>query len=144
MGDDEDGELGDGILANISPYGTNVPEQIVSGGVSLISAGNFDSLFIQQGSLWGMGDDQSGQLGDGVGAAAVDRPELIFGPPPALGISTYGNQPVVFFPTGLGINHVLQMTTNLASPNWVTVTNYVPCTAALITNAPSNAFFRLQ
>lgn len=65
--------------------------------------------------------------------------------PPALGISTYsGDLPTVFFPTATGTNFVLQMTTNLTSPNWVTVTNGVPFSGVEITNPPSNAFFRLQ
>jgi hypothetical protein len=63
---------------------------------------------------------------------------------PAVGIGIYSNSPVVFFPTTPGTNFVLQMTTNLASPNWVTVTNGVPFTGVEITNAPSPAFFRLQ
>jgi len=63
---------------------------------------------------------------------------------PAVGIGIYSNSPVVFFPTTPGTNFVLQMTTNLISPNWVTVTNGVPFTAVEITNPPSPAFFRLQ
>jgi alpha-tubulin suppressor-like RCC1 family protein len=144
MGNDETGQLGDGTIGTAPPYGTNRPEQVVTSGVTAIAAGTFHSLLIRQGGLWGMGGDDVGQLGDDTTNAAVDLPELIFGPAPALGITTYGNQPMVFYPTGPAINRVLQMTTNLASPNWVTVTNSVPCTAALITNAPSNAFFRLQ
>lgn len=63
---------------------------------------------------------------------------------PNLGISTYNNSPVVFYPTAIGTNYTLRMTTNLASPNWVTVTNGVPFSGVQITNAPSNAFFQLQ
>jgi hypothetical protein len=63
---------------------------------------------------------------------------------PAVGICIYSNSPVVFFPTTPGTNYVLQMTTNLVSPNWVTVTNGVPFSGVEITNAPSPAFFRLQ
>jgi hypothetical protein len=36
------------------------------------------------------------------------------------------------------------MTTNLASGNWVTLTNCVPLISLQVTNAPSHAFFRLQ
>ena len=67
---------------------------------------------------------------------------------PMVGIGIYSNSPVdspvVFFPTTPGTNFVLQMTTNLVSPNWVTVTNGVPFSGFEITNAPSPAFFRLQ
>lgn len=67
-------------------------------------------------------------------------------PLPAPGIAVYSNQPVLFFPLPpvTGTNYVLQMTTNLASGNWVTVSNGVPLIGVQITNAPSPAFFRLQ
>lgn len=64
--------------------------------------------------------------------------------PPALGILTYSNSPVVFYPTAAGSNYVVQMTTNLQTGNWVTVTNGVPFSGLQITNAPTPAFFRLQ
>jgi len=62
---------------------------------------------------------------------------------PSSGIATYSNNPVVFFPTVNGLNYVVQMTTNLNSPVWVTVTNGVPFSGIQITNPPPNAFFRL-
>lgn len=65
-------------------------------------------------------------------------------PPPAVGIGTYSNSPVVFFPTVPGTNYVVQMSTNLATGNWVPVTNGVPFSGIEITNAPNPAFFRLQ
>jgi uncharacterized repeat protein (TIGR03803 family) len=65
-------------------------------------------------------------------------------PPPALGISTYSSQPALFFPTATGTNYVLQMTTNLASGNWLTVSNGIPISGLIITNPPANAFFRLH
>jgi len=61
---------------------------------------------------------------------------------PALGISTVSNLPVVVWPAS-ATNCVLQMTTNLSSGNWVTVTNGIPFNGLQITNAPSNAFFQL-
>jgi hypothetical protein len=67
-----------------------------------------------------------------------------FPPPPALGITTYGNQPVVILPASVGNNYTLQMTTNLSSGNWVTVSNGIPFTGVQIPNSPSPAFFRLQ
>ncbi|HLX94653.1 MAG TPA: hypothetical protein VKU37_02810 [Verrucomicrobiae bacterium] len=63
--------------------------------------------------------------------------------PVQLGITTYSNSPVVLFPTPPGTNYVLQMSTNLTTDNWVTVTNGVPFTGIEITNPPSPAFFRL-
>ena len=63
---------------------------------------------------------------------------------PGVGIGIYSNSPVVFFPTTPGTNYMLQMTTNLASTNWVTVTNGIPFSGVEITNAPNPAFFRLH
>jgi alpha-tubulin suppressor-like RCC1 family protein len=131
------GELGDGTTSNrLSPV------EIVPGSVTAISAGALHSLFLKSdGSLWGMGQNNSGQLGDGTYNDA-HLPELISGPPPALAITTYSNQPVILFPTGPAYGFVLQMTTNLASSNWVTVTNGIPFSGVQITNAPAAAFFR--
>jgi len=72
--------------------------------------------------------------------------ELWTPPLPALGITTYSNQPVVIFPylaESIGTNCEVQMTTNLGSGNWVTVTNGVVFIAVQITNAPGTTFFRL-
>jgi hypothetical protein len=68
--------------------------------------------------------------------------------PSTFGITTYSNQPVVFLQT---TNSVLQITTNLAFANWLTVTsgisyftNGISFIEPLSTNAPGNAFFRLH
>jgi hypothetical protein len=59
-----------------------------------------------------------------------------------LGIAPAANQTVLFWPTTFA-NYVLQSTTNLASSNWVAVSNAVPMTAVIVTNASSAMFFRL-
>jgi hypothetical protein len=64
--------------------------------------------------------------------------------PPALGICTYSNSPVVFYPSDPGTNFALYMTTNLTTGTWVPVTNGIPFTAVQITNPPNPVFFRLQ
>jgi alpha-tubulin suppressor-like RCC1 family protein len=79
MGADFYGELGDGTNGTtpFHYYGTNRPEQIVASGVTAIAAGNGHSLFLKSdGSLWGMGLNDSGQLGDGT-FNNTNRPELI-------------------------------------------------------------------
>jgi alpha-tubulin suppressor-like RCC1 family protein len=65
MGDNSYGQLGDGST-NYGNYLTNRPEQIVASNVMAIAAGYRHSLFLKSdGSLWGMGDNAYGQLGDG-------------------------------------------------------------------------------
>ena len=59
-------------------------------------------------------------------------------------MTTWLNQPVVIYGSVGTKNLVLQMTTNLASPNWVPFTNGVAGVAVIITNALGNAFFRLR
>ena len=63
-------------------------------------------------------------------------------PPTPLGIGTYGNQSVVFWPASAG-NVILQTTTNLSSPNWVTASNGTPFIAVGFTNSSPGQFFRL-
>ena len=59
-----------------------------------------------------------------------------------LSIALEGNQVVLFWPTTI-TSYILQSTTNLASPNWVAVTNGVPLTAVSVTNTSPAMFFRL-
>ena len=59
-----------------------------------------------------------------------------------LSIAPAGDQVIVFWPTTV-TNGVLQSTTNLASPNWVTVSNAIPVTAVTVTNNAPASFFRL-
>jgi len=88
MGFNGDGELGDGTYTTNAPYGTNRPEQIVTGNVTAIAAGDFHNLFLKSdGSLWVMGANSfalgvfpetnyTGQLGDGT-YNNTNRPEQI-------------------------------------------------------------------
>jgi alpha-tubulin suppressor-like RCC1 family protein len=66
MGRNFDGELGDGTYGYYPFFGTNRPEQLIVSNVTAIAAGGLHSLFLQSdGSLWGMGRNYEGQLGDG-------------------------------------------------------------------------------
>jgi alpha-tubulin suppressor-like RCC1 family protein len=63
MGSDGDGQLGE---TNITTEGTPVPVEIIPTNVTAVAAGYFHSLWIESdGSLWGVGAESSGQLGNG-------------------------------------------------------------------------------
>ena len=66
-----------------------------------------------------------------------------FTPSPVLTIASVGNQSVLFWPAS-GTNYILQSTTNLASPNWLTASDAVPVIAFTVTNTSPARFFRLQ
>jgi alpha-tubulin suppressor-like RCC1 family protein len=137
MGDNQYGELGDGTTTHAL-----TPEQIVPSGVIAIAAGEFFSLFLKSdGSVWFMG------YGYGVGIPVqINSSPVLYGAayPPSLAITTVGGQPAVIYPLA-GTNYVLQMTTNLASPNWVPAAGGTPAIAVIYTNTtPGAAFFRLR
>ena len=85
----------------------------------------------------------SGDGGYAISEVELQGTPVSGGATPALGIGTLGNQKAVYWPVST-TNVVLQTTTNLASPNWVTVTNGVPVTGVLVPNTSPAAFFRLQ
>jgi hypothetical protein len=95
--------------------------------------------------------NSSGNLIRTISSPGLNSPLFIaISPAPAqptpvpLGIATVSNLPVVVWPAS-ATNCVLQMTTNLASGDWVTVTNGIPFSGLRIPNAPSGAaFFRLH
>jgi alpha-tubulin suppressor-like RCC1 family protein len=83
VGDDREGQLGDGVTYGSVPDGPTQPEKVVPCGVTKIAAGSDFSLFLKSdGSLWGMGDNGWGQLGDGtfepgINDACTNVPEEI-------------------------------------------------------------------
>jgi formylglycine-generating enzyme required for sulfatase activity len=68
---------------------------------------------------------------------------------PILSVAPTNNQLILFWPANAnGTNGVLESTTDLTSPNWVTTTDAVPAnygsqTAVAVTNITSARFFRL-
>lgn len=77
MGNDGEGQLGDGTYSSPTT-GTNRPEQIAASNVTTIAAGYFHSLFVKNdGSLWAMGFNQFGELGDGTYGYGTNLPEQI-------------------------------------------------------------------
>ena len=66
-----------------------------------------------------------------------------FTPSPQLNIAPFGNQSVLFW-CASATNYVLQSTTNLVSPNWVTASDAVPVIAVTVSNTLPTRFFRLQ
>ena len=85
------GELGDGIYY-FAPYGTNRPETILGASgpttITAVSAGIFHSLFLKSdGSLWGMGYNEDGELGNG-SIVNTNVPVEIVGYDPAFPVVT--------------------------------------------------------
>lgn len=58
------------------------------------------------------------------------------------GIAPAGGQFVIYWPMS-PTNYVLQTTTNLAAPNWVTASNAVTVNAVVVTNSEPSGYFRL-
>jgi uncharacterized repeat protein (TIGR03803 family) len=55
---------------------------------------------------------------------------------------TGSNQVLVSWPAW-ALNYILQTTTNLGSPNWITASNGVPMASVLLTNGLPGAYYRL-
>ncbi|MGA3283469.1 MAG: choice-of-anchor tandem repeat GloVer-containing protein [Verrucomicrobiota bacterium] len=144
MGWNQSGQLGNGTYIN-----TNRPEQIMASNVMAIACGYSHSLFLKSdGSLWAMGDNSYGELGDGSYATnfpyGINHPEEVVGiSVPVLGIGTWSNQPVVFYPVATATNDLLLITTNLTSGNWAPFSTGIPFSILQIPNVPSPFFFRL-
>jgi len=175
MGDNNFGELGDGTTPNwgfLSYTTTNLPEQIVAGNVTTICGGSFTlmwsagpgtpgehSLFAKSdGSLWAMGDDIYGELGDGTNYSVhstfgPNRPEQIVAGPPGYNqicaqlLSGGGVQ--LSFVGIAGANYALDCSFSLSPTNWVPqVTNPAGAVGVLVfTNTPdpaTNNFWRIR
>jgi alpha-tubulin suppressor-like RCC1 family protein len=147
MGYNPDGELGDGTINNKFS-----PEPIVSNNVTAIAAGSYGyhSLFLKtDGSLWGMGNNNDGQLGDGT-TTSTNRPELIVAGPIQLSIQLLSGGNVRLSCVGLvGTDYALDRSFSLSPANWVPqVTNPAGAGGVLVlTNTPNpatNNFWRVR
>lgn len=74
MGDDYNGQLGDGTQAHTDAIR---PEQIVSSNVVAVAGGGNHALFLKSdGSLWGMGDNSYGELGSITSTYYTSTPQV--------------------------------------------------------------------
>jgi hypothetical protein len=152
MGDNTYGELGDGTTDN-GNYETNLPEPIVPSGVTAIAAGQWHSLFIKNdGSLWAMGDDGDGDLGDGTYSESNLPEQIVAGTPNYNKISIQllsGDNVSLSYAGNGGMNYELDQSFSLSPANWVPqLTNPAGAGGVLVfTNTPNTAtnnFWRIR
>ena len=151
MGYNNWGQLGDGTTDG-GYYETNLPEQIVASNVTAIAGANYHTLFLKSdGSLWAMGYDNYGQLGDGT-FNQVNHPKLIV---TSLGYNRIYDQPLTGIKMRLsyggiaGASYALDRSTSLSPPNWIPqATNSASAALVLVfTNTPdttTNNFWRIR
>jgi hypothetical protein len=136
------------------------PPQIVSDGVVAIAAGAQHSLFVKSdGSLWAMGLNDDGELGDGFGDALASIPEQVFPSPQPLltGIKLLSKTNLQFHATcRFGGKYDLRATTNLALPltQWTSVStnsievrgenNFITTLTNVVSSSGSWKFYILQ
>ena len=78
-----------------------------------------------------------------IGLALIAGVQLINAQVTNLGIAPApGGQSILYWPVST-TNYVLQTTTNLGAPNWVTASNAVTVNAATVTNSSPAGYFRL-
>lgn len=126
------GTNGHGVIFRITTNGTLTSPYSFTGGHD--GADPFAGLVLaRNGNLYGTASG-GGTNGDGtVFELALPLP------PPILSILPNGHQSVLTWPAAYA-NYVLQSTTNLVSPNWVTIGNAAPVT---VTNLLPVQYFRL-
>jgi alpha-tubulin suppressor-like RCC1 family protein len=119
MGENSAGQLGNGIFNTSYPYGTNQPQLIVASNVTAISGGHHTLFLKSDGSLWAMGDNFYGQLGDGT-FNNTNRPEQILAPYNRISAQFVGGGKVQLSFVGIaGGNYALDRSFTLAPPNWL-------------------------
>lgn len=142
MGDNGHGQLGDGTTDS-GNYLTNQPEEIVTNGVVAVAGGYDHTLFLKSdGSLWAMGLNRYGELGDGfVSAFPWDMaftPEQIAPSPQPVLNSYIASQTNLQFDAacGFGDTFYLLTSTNLAFP----LGQWTPIWTNIITWRTNNIF----
>jgi alpha-tubulin suppressor-like RCC1 family protein len=93
MGENPYGQLGLGPAYVGEHNGTHIPLQIVASNVVAVATGYGHSLFIKSdGSLWGMGYNADGELGDGTYSNRYYPEQIVPRPQPIIGaVSLAGN-----------------------------------------------------
>ena len=125
----------------------------MAGGVTAIAAGGTHSLFLKSdGSLWAMGNNRYGELGDGTNSN-TNRPKQIVAGPPGynrISVEPMGESDVRLSYVGMArTNYALDRTFSLSPTDWVPlVTNPADAGGVLVlTNAPdpaTNNFWRIR
>jgi len=133
-GTTEDGGNGYGTVFKVNTDGTGFTNLYSFNGGS-DGYRTVAGLILSGNTLYG-----TTEYGGSSGAGTVFALKL---PPPSLHIALTGNQSVLFW-SASATNYILQSTTNLASPNWVTASDAVPVIAFTVTNTSPARFFRLQ
>jgi alpha-tubulin suppressor-like RCC1 family protein len=154
MGSTYVGQLGNGSYTEGGD--TNRPELIVSNNVTAVASRGGHTLFIEGGSLWGMGLNTSGQLGDGnPNDFETNRPILIVTGTPGYNLisaqlvndgSGRLSLPFVGIP---GTNYALERSFSLISPSWVAQTTNTAGAGGVLTftnapNAATNNYWRIR
>ena len=135
------GSGGNGTVFAVSTNGTGFTNLYSFTAYSIFLSANNDGanpyagLILSGNTLYGTAQG-GGSSGDGT----VFSLTL---PGPQLNIAPFGNQSVLFW-SASATNYILQSTTNLASPNWMTASDAVPVIAFTVTNTSPARFFRLQ
>jgi alpha-tubulin suppressor-like RCC1 family protein len=159
MGDDYNGQLGDGNYGG----SINLPEQIVASNVTAIAAGEAQSLFQESyGSLWAMGANQYGELGDGT-TSETNRPEEIIynsvlaissgyafslfiksvitpSPPFVAGVSPSGTNLVINAYGAVGGIYLTLMSPSLSPPQWTPIATNVLSAGGAFSVTVTNGF----
>ena len=117
--------------------------------VTEISAGVYHSLFVRSdGSLWGMGGDPHGQLGDGT---YIERhiPVQVVPPPQILSVDLSGVNFAMSFMTVSSQSYTVQANLDLTTTNWFACTNFsgnglIMPVAVPVSNGVPQEFFRVK